>query len=232
MLGLLTINSYRPAELEYVDTFTVHVGLENEQKERFTIHTSVACQQSMVLNKLCAKADAEGNPKSFSLPDLDVEHFNIYMRYLYTGTVVIRTQEEAMKAKDGRKRQSQLIEMYLLGEAVDDMKLRNLTIDELIRFRVKDRVVMTVQRINIIFTKSKAGSKFRAYCIDCCIINATAESLNLTKSKLPPDFVFALLCGMTQARDNGWDVEPSFEDRCRYHEHDEWEARACEVVEN
>lgn len=82
------------------------------------------------------------------------------------------------------------VRLYLLGDIVDDLELRNLTCHELLRGMVSQAVAPSASLVSDIWKSTPAGSLLRKMLVELAVARGKCHScFTLDIAKLPAEYV-------------------------------------------
>lgn len=102
---------------DFIETITVLVGSDDDQRQ-FTVHKNLICAGSKFFNAACSKLWAEGKARILRLPQANAEAFQAYIVWIYAGKITVNKSTSGQEFR-------QTVELYLLGDVLDDLHLRN-----------------------------------------------------------------------------------------------------------
>lgn len=106
---------------DYNDMITILVGPE---KVKYTAHKDVLCARSEYFRVACSQKWQEGQEKVVPLPEIEEEAFQTYMDFIYNLAIF-----------DGEAESLPLVKFYVLGDFLDDAKVRDKALGLLIARR-------------------------------------------------------------------------------------------------
>ena len=106
--------------------------LAGPDEAAFTVHENYICAKSKFFQAACRKEWSEGAKKLIRLPEVEPGMFSSYLNWVYTSNVVVEVEEDS---RDPEARlayeQDGLMRLYVLGDVLDDLPLRNQTLKDL-----------------------------------------------------------------------------------------------------
>lgn len=186
---MLTVISY-----DYNDVVTVLVGID---ELRFTVHKDVVCAKSKFFQAACSNRWREGFQKIVRLPEVrrpDV--FQMYVDWTYSGDLVF---EDQISEKDVL---TELIELYLLGDILDDVKLRNMTIRLLASQVATTDWIAGCGDYDLIWEHTTPNSSLRRWALDTLVALLSAEELENNVAKYPADLTQQIAVKLAHQRSN------------------------------
>jgi hypothetical protein len=138
--------------------------------QEFTIHRDLICANSKFFNAACSKLWTEGKEKVVRLPEVKVDTFQAYFVWAYTGRVVINkgAPRDELKAT---------IDLYLLGDVLDDLLLRNAAMESLVANIPVWNVVPPVNLVSHVWDVTLPGSRLRQVIVDVVIMRVSRANL-------------------------------------------------------
>jgi hypothetical protein len=152
----LTLTSWLSGE-----TITILIG---KKEHRFVVEKNKLCVKSKLIRIACAPGRwLEGHDMVVRLPEVESQTlFKRYLSWICTDMVTIKettaTEPESMKM-------NLLIKLYLLGDYLDDVRLRNVTIRALTMYAT----CPSIQECNMIFEQTPPASPLRKWTVDAII---------------------------------------------------------------
>lgn len=179
------------------------VGPQRAAKN-FMVHKDIICAHSKFFAAACSELWIEGQRKVVQIRDHEPKTFQAYMVWLSTRTILV--QAEALpEDTESRKRmcahQNQLIDLYLLGDFIDDSQLRNNVVMALVDLRTG---ISSPSYITRIWNSTLPGNPLRRMYIDKTIMRADREHLIGRIDQHPAGFIqdlTAALLRQTPAED-------------------------------
>jgi hypothetical protein len=169
---------------DYDDIIFVLVGPE---EKRFSLHKSKLCSKSKFFKAACSKAWIKD--RTVRQPHVSVVLFRHYCEWIYTGTIPTSRLTPESENEDKAAEQELFAGLYLLGDSLDDIQLRNLAIQ---RFCVcseeGDQLPVTTMFTHI-WSSTPPGSLFRKQLIDIMVARILRDRFAETIAEYPPDFV-------------------------------------------
>ena len=202
------------ARLDYTQDITVLVG---ETEQRFTLHKGIVTQHSAFFRAACNGKFKESIEETVRLPEVDVAIFKIYVQWIYTGEIVVIDPEELTdhESKNAPTRYLRLTQLYVLADRLEDVHLRNAVVDTFLKLVDETRKCPSIRAIEKAYEQTAGGSMLRILFSDYYVQLDCAEWFKECREDLPQDFIFDVLVQSKQCSK----IEPAWEDRCRYHEH-------------
>lgn len=160
-------NKKRKTELE---TETGDRAPRTRETQEFTVHRHLVCANSKFFKAACSKLWAEGKEKVVRLPEVKVDAFQAYLVWVYTGKVVFNRQAPRHQLRD-------TIDLYLLGDVLDDLLLSNTAMRTLVIHIPVWNVIPSARLVNHIWASTPTGSPLRQVIIDTIVKRVGRASL-------------------------------------------------------
>jgi hypothetical protein len=129
----------------------------------------VICAKSKFFHAACSerwKDSKEGQEKVVHLPEVEPETFQRYIDWTYRDALTycdtLDTENEI--------RAAMVIRLYLLGDLLDDAKLRNKTMKALMRHVTIDLLHPSAITATVIWEKTTTGSLLRKLVVDSTVM--------------------------------------------------------------
>lgn len=201
----------------YGDIVAVSVG---ENRRVFKVHKDILVEDSKYFRATFQGHFSEADSKEVHLPDIELETFQTYVHWMYTGEVIVvdRVDDKSGTAKESYGR---IIQLYIAADRLENARLRNDTMTKLLE-RTRDGTLPAVEAIRAAYQNTIEGSTLRRYVVDARHAQSAERSTMWLKShreELPLDFIvdyanaLALYKGTTQVPD------ARLQPKCWYHEH-------------
>lgn len=168
---------------EFDNIITVLVGAE---ERHFTLHQDLVCNSSKFFRAACSETWLEGQEKLVRLPETDPDVFQEYCKWTYSGSIRGTTCTAANTQEQKNAELKLLVRMYLLGDLLDDLKLRNRTFHELLHGMTALNRVPSAKVLTSIWNATTAGSLFRKMLVDVTIAREARTRFAADVSVLPP----------------------------------------------
>jgi hypothetical protein len=115
--------------LDYTKTIKVLIGPE---EQIFIIHTDIVCAKSRFLKAACSDRWKEGQEECVRLPDVKPETCQCYVDWVYGGIFVAEGPGDSAVNMSAR--------LYVLGDTLDDVKLRITALKALTSYACVDHI--------------------------------------------------------------------------------------------
>lgn len=194
------------------------------EEKRYTLHKAIISNHSKFFKAACSKAWVnKGKEKIIRLPTVDVEAFEYYTQWAYSGEIVVATKEELAAAADTSTglRGKRLAKLYVAGEYLGDSLLRNAVIDRLHETHIESNHGPGIDEINVAYEGTSAPSTLRRLIVDYFVAYNHASLVKWCEEaaeELPKEFFSELAFAL--ARADFEKTKPEWEaGDCTYHEH-------------
>jgi hypothetical protein len=198
------------------------VGIKPDKKT-FVLHGHALRNSSnyfaIAIDVNCAVAEDD---KPISLPDVTVEDFTVYAKFLYTGLLFTKEANVAELAR--------CLHLYKVANHLEAMDFRDAIVDALIEtildFRaLKGQCRFTAVHITTIYSLTEEGSPLRRFAQNLCLQSKGPQGFEKKRLKdFPVDFQLDLLTAaapfITSSTKSTDMPDPLDLDKsCKYHEH-------------
>lgn len=187
------------SRFDYNNLITVLVGPEGAEKN-FVVHKDIICAHSKFFAAACSECWIEGQKKVVHIREHDPMTFQAYMAWLSTHTVNVRVQalpEGTELCQQMRFQQTQLIDLYLLGDFVDDLQLRNNVTMALVH---ETSVLPSPSNMARIWNFTLPNNPLRRMYIDRAIMRTNREDIIGLFHKHPVGFVHDLAASLLRQK--------------------------------
>lgn len=130
--------------------------------KQFTIHKHLICAKSKFFEAACSKLWAEDTEKVVRLPEVKVDAFQAYLVWAHTGRVAVNKGAP-------RHQLRAIIELYLLGDVIYDLLLRNAAMRSLVINIPVWNVVPSVSLVTHIWASTPTKSPLRQLIVDIIV---------------------------------------------------------------
>ena len=171
---------------EFDNIVTVLVGKE---EKRFILHQDAVCAKSKFFKAACSKQWREGQERIVRLPEAGVATFKAYSAWIYSGDVAENTCTST--SSDGEKRTTlaSLVDLYLLGDTLDDVKLRNKVVMMLFTSIRSMNMLPCISGVQQIWKSTPSGSLLRKMLVDAFVSRLERNGFASCAPSYPADFV-------------------------------------------
>lgn len=172
-------NSY---DYDYNSTITVLVGREEQQ---FTVHKDTICAKSKFFRAACSERWTGRKNQPIKLPEVSAADFQTYFHWVYTTKIELQSD-------DPDKKWHSLIDLYILGDVLDDYQLRNTSMEQLINDLPLLKKSFTRSTIRHVYERAPVGSPLRKFLVDYRIGKGSAGVLVKYPVEFLQEFVVSL----------------------------------------
>lgn len=159
----------------------------------FIVHKDILCANSKFFQAACSErwlrsTEAE---RKIKLPEVDPQVFQGYLSWIYSGELDLSaftfTQKETSAMQINAARDvAKYVELYLLGDRLDDIGLRNKTMRTLVLETHATARPITANRV---WDNTPGNSPIRRMIVDRAIALAPRTLLACSLTKYPKEFV-------------------------------------------
>lgn len=136
------------------------------KEEEFIIHKHLVCATSRFFKAACSKLWTEGRGKIVRSSEVKLETFQAYVVWVYSGKVTVNNNPE--NGNGGAF--DNLIDLYLLGDVLDDIKLRNNTMRSLVAEIKAKMLHPRISVIKQIWDSTPSRSLLRKMIVDATVM--------------------------------------------------------------
>jgi hypothetical protein len=169
---------------DYDDIIFVLVGPE---EKRFSLHKSKLCSKSKFFKAACSKAWIED--KTVRQPHVTVELFRHYCDWIYTGTIPTSRLTPESKIEDEGAEKELFADLYLLGDSLDDIQLRNLAIQRFCVCLGGSKSLPSIDLVAHARSSTPPKSLFRKRIVDITVARLSRDRFAETVAEYPLEFV-------------------------------------------
>jgi hypothetical protein len=171
---------------EFDNIVTVLVGAE---EKRFILHQDLVCAKSKFFKVACSNRWREGQERIVRLPEAEAATFKVYSTWIYSGDIEEDACTPTSDKRDRFAAQTSLIKLYLLGDTLDDIQLRNRTIRMLSTSVKRLDAIPGISNVDQIWESTVSGSLLRKMIIDLFIWIADHSYFVKSIHRFPASFV-------------------------------------------
>lgn len=142
------------------------------------------CATSKFFCAACSTRWLKEGERVIRLPDVQPPEFQVYVHWSYTGDLVV--EDDATKADRGMN----LTRMYIVGDVLDDVKLRN-SATRLLNTLVIAQGFFCPRVIRLIWQNTTTSSSLRRWTIDTTILAINRKDFAKNASRYPVEFMSA-----------------------------------------
>jgi hypothetical protein len=171
------------SDCDYKSTIDVLVG---SQDDLFVVYKDVICVSSKFFKAACSQRWVGGKEKKVRLPEVEPKIFQSYVAWLYSGDYQMQAcREDAEKVKHSAL--DAAIELYLLGDILDDICFRNKMMDVLVCHDLKR--VPSTNTLRELWKRTPPTSPLRKMYIDRFILRVNREGFAQNLKGYPQELV-------------------------------------------
>jgi hypothetical protein len=182
-------------------------ALVGPEETPFSVHQEAICDKSKFFRAACSKRWVEGQERRVRLPEVKVEAFRHYCKWIYSGSIPtsLCTPESELDGKVAEH--ALLVSLYVLGDSLDDVQLRNLTTQELSTSLERSDLLPSPSMYADVWSSTPSGSLFRKQLIDIVVARLSLDDLATSIAKYPLEFLQELvLAAMTEVPVVTWEA--------------------------
>jgi hypothetical protein len=188
----LTVNAMlTSASCDYDNVIVVLVG---PKEHRFIAHKDVICADSKFFKAACSDRWREGQEKIVRLPEARSKRiFQKYMDWSYTHELELDTvmsdDDTVMSDEIRNKTVDQLVELYLLGDILDDVRLRNKVLQTMNSFVCEQSLVLGPEMCHLIWEHTSLNSPLRKWTFDATVSLLSPHVFELYGMEWPAEII-------------------------------------------
>lgn len=192
-------NHYRTCD--FTKQISVLVGPD---EQTFFVHKDMICARSRFFKAACSERWVEGKEKRVELPDVEASLFHCYIARVYGGKVdVERFANEGIEKLPGKDDRlvAKLLELYILGDALDDIHLRNRVLQILV---LETTVLPHAETVKRVWEKTPEHSSIRKMIVRRAVLRTDRADLMEDLKNFTADFVLQVavsLLGLVPAKE-------------------------------
>jgi len=197
-------NQRRSNITEFGNIVTVLVGTE---EERFVLHQDAVCAKSKFFKAACSKQWLEGQERIVRLPEADAAIFQVYCNWIYSSELQEPTCTAPSDTADKNAERESLIKLYLLGDSLDDVALRNQTNVMLFKAMRNQRKLLNTELTRLVWDSTVPKSSMRRMVVDVFVSRHSSAQFAELVSGYPTEFVQEVAVAAMKARKtSAWTV--------------------------
>jgi hypothetical protein len=159
------------------------------------VHREVICTKSGFFRAACSTRWQEGREKVVRLPEVQPNVFQVYIDWTYTDTLVPGAAATFTSTNEPSCRG--LVDLYLLGDVLDDVKLRNKAM-QLLSAQVAAYAQPNHKTICHIWRNTPPNSLLRKWTVDIKISNASRKLFVEHAEHYPAEFMLQVATTLLQ----------------------------------
>ncbi|KAM0704399.1 hypothetical protein Q7P35_008633 [Cladosporium inversicolor] len=184
---------------DYNNIIAVLVGV-NELE--LTVHKDVICAKSKFFRAACSGRWREGVQRIVRLPEVrQPDVFQMYVDWTYTEDLVFQDQTSDTDVL------TELIELHLLGDILDDVKLRNMTIHFLTSQVATTDGPPCFGDIDLIWEHTTPSSSLRRWALDTLVALLGADDFEKYITEYPAELTQQISIKLMR-KASGYTVSP------------------------
>lgn len=157
-----------------------------KETQQFTVHRHLVCANSKFFEAACSKLWAEGKENLVRLPEVKVDVFQAYLVWVYTGKVAVNREVP-------RRQLRAIIDLYLLGDVLDDLLLRNAAVRSLVINIPIWNVIPSINLVNHVWASTPTKSPLRRVIVDVIVKRVGRASMgHCVTVDHPPEFLHSI----------------------------------------
>ena len=171
------------------------------------LHQDAVCAKSKFFKAACSKKWREGQEKLVRLPKVDPTTFKAYCGWIYSGETFKLTCTEHSSRREMTAEDRQLIKLYLLGDILDDVQLRNRTLPLFAKSVQNHRQLLGSSSYSRIYSSTLPGSPLRRTIVEIIVSRACRKDFGTNASRYPPELMQEVaLAALAAAPLVDWDI--------------------------
>jgi hypothetical protein len=148
------------------------------------------CSKSKFFRAACSERWRSGQDKIVRLPDVETMVFQRYVDWAYCDILV--------SGQDISETVALSIKLYLLGDKLDDVKLRNKIMKALTSYSVSERILPGIESVKLIWSNTTPSSPLRKWIIDGKILNGSRGKFEENLTNHPTELLQQLALKLMQ----------------------------------
>jgi hypothetical protein len=181
------------ARYDYNSTVSVLVG---PSEEAFLVHQQIISLKSQFFKAACRKEWKEGAEKLVRLPEVEPGLFRSYLNWVYTGDLAVDVSAADAKESVSELKNRGFVKLYVLGDTLDDLPLRNSTM----RILVNSNYQLGPRSITWAFENTPPASLMRKQLVRVAATRWNRENYIKHEELYPIDFVRSLALQLMQLK--------------------------------
>jgi hypothetical protein len=148
----------------------------------------VVCDKSKFFKAACSKNWAEGLQRLVRLPAVKTKVFQDYCKWIYSGVIPVSRISAGSEVEETYTEQKLFVNLYLIGDLLDDIQLRNLATREMFA-GMKAVGLPCSDTMARVCSLTPPGSLFRKMMVDCTVDFLSPTAFAESVATDPPEFV-------------------------------------------
>lgn len=143
------------------------------------------CAKSRFFRAACSTRWLKEGERVIRIPDVQPPDFQVYVHWSYTGDLVV--EDDATKSDRGMN----LARIYIVGDILDDVKLRN-SATRLLNALVIAQGFFCPRVIRLIWENTTTPSALRQWTVDTAILAINRKDFARNAARYPAEFMSAM----------------------------------------
>jgi hypothetical protein len=189
----------------------------------FSVHEKLICASSDFFRNAMARDWKESKQRSIHLKDDDADTFELYLHWLYRGTLPVRINEPGLV---GNSEYLQMAKAYVLGDKLQDGDFKDVIIDAIID---KCKSIASDGRnwfpvgpvLRCIYDNTPTSSKARRLLVDIYVHDGSGDWLSdwVKQDDIPKDFLLDIAMAFLNKKKKNEESPSQKSSTCAYHQH-------------
>jgi hypothetical protein len=145
----------------------------------------VICTSSKFFRAACSRRWFKDRERVIRLRDVQPPDFQVYVHWSYSGNLVV--EDDATKSDRGMN----LARMYIVGDVLDDVKLRN-SATQLLNALVIAQGFFCPRVIRLVWENTAPSSSLRKWTVDTAILAINRKDFAKNAARYPVEFMSAM----------------------------------------
>ena len=167
------------------DRDTIIAVSVGQDEHRFAVHKDVVCAKSQFFHAACSARWSKGGERVVRLPDVEPREFQMYVDWSYTSKLVVEDDESISDRGMG------LARIYLLGDVLDDVKLRNEAARLLSAVVIKHGD-LPPRLVRLIWENTPTSSLLRKWIVDTTVLLMDRAYFAQIAAHYPAEFMLEI----------------------------------------
>ena len=143
---------------------------KRQEQKRFILHHDAVCSKSKFFRAACSERWLEGQERIVRLPEAKPVAFQEYCRWIYYGQVADGTCTMTSSNIEKLGETQRLIDLYLLGDQLDDTQLRNQANIKLFKSLQNANTMPSIAQMELVWDSTTRGSSLRKLLVDVVVL--------------------------------------------------------------
>jgi hypothetical protein len=158
---------------DFNKVITILVGSEEQS---FMVHQDLICDKSRFFKAACSDHWREGQDRVVRLPNIDPIAFKAYCGWVYSGELPKNTCTPTSSVGDKVDEQRLLVDLYILGDKLDDLQMRNQANSQLLDTMHRQRMLCNPGTLKRVYASTPPGSLLRRMLVDVTLARQRPSS--------------------------------------------------------